>query len=214
VVASALHSDGVQVYSSSTTQTASSTFTADWTGQANTPVVEWAEKMAPHLQHCGDEDYMQCYDASFPAQVLTYWQSSCSGSCSVLWSNGDLQCVLFVTGAYGAAGQSLPYAPDAVYFWQDYANLAGWTEYANGTALPEPGDIIVWQDGSGAYPGSGAGHVAIVTDVQAPTATQTGFVQFAQGNSYDAVDTQPIDNSDVLHTWQNFTVLGYIRHTS
>ncbi|GCE32200.1 hypothetical protein KDA_76840 [Dictyobacter alpinus] len=223
LIGSALHSDGFKTYQPVTApaQTITKngdgtiTWSNEWVGLNNQPVVSWAQKMSPHLVRCGVANYTQCYDSGFPQAVLDFWSQTCSGPCYQYWMNGNLQCVMFVTGAYGAAGQQLPSARNAVLFWEDYAGLSEWTEYANGTALPVPGDIIVWQDGENvAYPGTGAGHVAIVTDVQAPTKDATGFVQFAQGNSVNLVDTQPIDTNGYMHTWPGYKVLGFIRHTS
>jgi hypothetical protein len=184
-----------------------------WKGQENRAVVSAALSLAPLLFACGEEQHTQCYTA-MPQSLLSYWSGFCpAGSgCFPYWQSGDFQCVTFVTGAYHLAGQDLPSAPDARYFWTDraYTRANGW-EHISNTSMPYPGDIIVMTGPTL----NAAGHVAIVTDVATPTSARAGFVQFAQGNALVGVATEPLmktSSGDSMQIWAGYSILGYLRH--
>lgn len=67
--------------------------------------------------------------------------------------------------------------PDAIDWWYDYAHMPGWTEIPSAAAppdqrgVPEPGNVVIWDDG-------GAGHIAIVIDVQLPTSVRRASIAF------------------------------------
>src|SRR5437879_8010384 len=63
--------------------------------------------------------------------VLAYWQSTCQASNGSLCAearSGNLQCVEFITGAFAAIDDELPYVGNANTFWNAYRNEAGWQE--------------------------------------------------------------------------------------
>ena len=142
---------------------------------------------------------LQNYDLfdPFMKSVISYWHSACPGSnpgsvCDDA-SNGGLQCVLFVTGAFSLAGISLPYHPDAHNFWPMYQNKdvqSNWTEIPVGTGLPQMGDIVVWRswsyDAKQQARVQGAGHVAIVVAVIPPKGNTPGKAYLAAANIIDA----------------------------
>jgi|SRR5579883_34665 len=180
-----------------------------WSGKKNQAVVNAALSMTPYLRNNARE-----YVEGFPQAALDYWSEFCpwSSGCWEDWQNGNVQCVMFVFAAYGLAGQDLPSAPDAVFFWRDYQDVPGWLEIPNGTKTgPIPGDIIVWSD-------NGLGHVAIVLDVQMPTLGQAGSVTFGQANGPASIEQQPLTfdaaGNLTMQTWRGYTVLGYIRHVA
>ena len=166
--------------------------------------------MAPHLQ--GNPDAW--YDAGMPKGVLSFWSQTCpAGSgCWIDWQEGNLQCVLFVTGAYALAGFPLPAVGNAIDFWSLYQNRPGWMEIPSAAALPTqrslpmPGDIMVWYN-----PPPAVGHVAIVVGVRAPSGGQAGSVTFAEANGPGALVTETLLPDLSVVTWSSYTVLGYIR---
>jgi surface antigen len=138
--------------------------------------------------------------------------------------SGNLQCVEFVTGVFGALGDPLPAVGNGIDFWSLYANRSGWQEIPNGQGDPQVGDIVVWSGGQ-------YGHVAIVVSVTPPTFTQSGSVTVgeanAPGNTPGVVLGQPGNfytmtwghpnramPSGYVDTWPGFAVLGFIRQTS
>lgn len=122
------------------------------------------------------------------------------------WGNGNVQCVAFVAGVYHQAGKTLPATPNATDFWGTYHNLPGWTEVANGQALPQPGDIIALSGGV-----QGFGHVAVVTGVVPPTGGQPGRVTFAQANSPTSQGSLTIAPDGSVQAWPGYQVQGFIR---
>ncbi len=175
-------------------------------GPGNTPVVAAALTMTPYLYNCPPEQLDQCYTSGFPQAAIAFWQRTCPG-CRA-WQNGDLQCVMLVTAAYGLAGQQLPAVGNAIDFWSLYHNRPGWTEIPSGSGAPLPGDMMVL---SSPYFG-GVGHIVIVVAVRLPTNGQVGSITIAQANGPGAINTFPLPPDLVVHTWTNFTVLGFIRH--
>jgi hypothetical protein len=172
-----------------------------------------ALEIAAHLY--GNPD--TSYDTSMPQPVLHFWAGACpSGSgCWIDWQEGNLQCVLLVTGAFALAGSPLPVAGNAIDFWSLYQNRPGWLEVPSAIAppsqrgLPMPGDIMVWYD-----PPPLVGHVAIVVGVNPPLAGHNGSVTFAEANGPGSIVTQTLLPNLSVVTWSNpipYSVLGYIR---
>jgi Transglycosylase SLT domain/CHAP domain len=183
---------------------------------AGVAVAQAALSISRHLS--GDPDVW--YDAGMPQPVLQYWQSTCppGSGCWVDWQEGNLQCVLLVTGTYALAGSPLPAAGNAIDFWSLYQNRPGWMEIPSAVAppsqrgLPMPGDIMVWYD-----PPPRVGHVAIVVGVNPPINGQNGSVTFAEANGPGALVTQTLLPDLSVITWSSpipYTVLGYIRPAS
>lgn len=153
-------------------------------------------------------DRLQNYNPSDPfmRKVISYWLPTChnkDGSLCEVASNGDLQCVEFVTGAFLLAGISLPYAPDAHYFWPDYQNKqaqSDWQEIPAGSGLPEMGDIVVWKtwhyDAKQKVRVEDAGHVAIVVAVIPPQGNTQGRVYLAQANASSSITVRQALNQD------------------
>ena len=166
--------------------------------------------MAPHLS--GNPDAW--YDAGMPQPVLSFWSQTCPArsGCWIDWQEGNLQCVLFVTGAYALAGSPLPAAGNAIDFWSLYQNRPGWVEIPAAAAppaqrsLPMPGDIMVWYN-----PPPAVGHVAIVVGVNPPSGRHNGSVTFAEANGPGALVTETLLPDLSVVTWSAYTVLGYIR---
>jgi len=187
----------------------STTQTGDCTGNGAGAAMA-ALAMAPHLQ--GNPDAW--YDAGMPQPVLSFWSQACpAGSgCWIDWQEGNLQCVLFVTGAYALAGSPLPAAGNAIDFWSLYQNRPGWVEIPAAAALPAqrsmpmPGDIMVWYN-----PPPAVGHVAIVVGVTPPSGGHTGAVTFAEANGPGALVTETLLPDLSVVTWSAYSVLGYIR---
>jgi CHAP domain len=181
-----------------------------WTGKENKPVVDAALFLVSHLDNCGPEMYTQCYH-DMPQDLLNYWAAGCppGSGCYNFWQSWDFQCVTFVTGVYRLAHQDLPDAPNAKDFWGYY--WPGW-EHVSATSMPWPGDIIV-MTGPTIF---AAGHVAIVVDVQPPHNGHAGYVEFAQGNAPNRLDTMALTQDQYgnlsMHIWTNYTILGYLRH--
>lgn len=154
------------------------------------------------------------YDAGMPATVTRFWGQACpAGSgCWTDWQEGNLQCVMLVTGTFALAGHPLPVAGNAFDFWGLYQDRAGWTRIPAGAAPvgqrqpPDPGDIMVWWD-----PPPAVGHVAIVTAVTLPHAGQAGAVTFAEANGPGSLVTEPLLPDLSVQTWPGYLVYGYIR---
>lgn len=172
-----------------------------------------ALSIAQHLSGVPDA----WYDAGLPRPALAFWASVCpAGSgCWTDWQEGNLQCVMLVTGTYALAGSPLPVSGNAVDFWSLYQNRPGWVEIPSSAALPAqrglpaPGDIIVWWDAPPAV-----GHVAIVLAVQPPLGSHNGAITFAQANGPRPIDTMTLLPDLSVATWPGYAVLGYIRPTS
>ena len=189
-------------------------------GGSNSQVVAAAELMAAHLTG----PRAQVYGTDFPQAVVHYWASVCpeqgtdpTKGCYPDWQSGTLQCVMFVTGAYFLANQTLPAAGNAIDFWSLYKNRAGWQEVpasptspAAQRGLPAAGDIMVWSDDP-KYVQEAFGHVAIVLSVTPPSTGADGSVTFAEANGPGSVVSQPIAPDMTVRTWTHYTVLGYIR---
>jgi hypothetical protein len=157
-----------------------------------------AMQLAADLRGANNRSYDP---ATTPSAAQAVWQTPG-------WGNGNVQCVAFVDGAYRQAGIALPAAPNAADFWSAYAALPGWTEIANGSGLPRPGDIIAMRGGE-----QGFGHVAIVTGVTPPQGGQPGTVTIAQSNSPTATDTLTIQPNGQVVSWPGFTIQGFVRPT-
>lgn len=185
-----------------------------WHGPANQAVVRAGLSIAAGLYN-GPPDGLDTWylPMRIPA-ALGYWQRSCPG-CQA-WAQGNLQCVMLITAAYGLAGQPLPYVGNAVTFWTSgaYAHLPGWAMLP-AVALPYPGDMVVL---SSPYFG-GVGHIALIVDVDLPARPgETGSLQFVQANGPGPLNQVPLWENRAgqftMGIWQRYTVLGYIRHTA
>lgn len=187
--------------------------TTAWTGERNQAVVNEAVHIASAIYNCGADGLGQCYDASLIPDAVAYWQRTCPGCAA--WQNGNLQCVMLLTAAFGLAGQDLPYVGNAITFYTSgaYLNLPGWEELSP-LSMPEPGDIIVLNS---PFFG-GVGHVVLVVDVKPPQNGQAGYVQFAQANGPGSINQEPLtqDASGGLHMqiWPQYTIKCYIRHAA
>lgn len=185
--------------------------TTVWTGERNQAVVDEAVHIASAIYNCGADGLGACYDASVIPDAVAYWQYTCPGCAA--WQNGNLQCVMLLTAAFGLVGQDLPYVGNAITFYTSgaYLNLPGWEELSP-LSMPEPGDIIVLNS---PFFG-GVGHVVLVVDVKPPQNGQAGYVQFAQANGPGSINQEPLtqDASGGLHMqiWTDYTVMSYIRH--
>lgn len=202
-------------------------------GASLSQVASAAGLMAAHLSGPRAQDY----GTDFPQAVVHYWASSCpeqgtdpTKGCFLDWQSGTtcqehpdwqqaaaaqhlscgLQCVLFVTGAYALANQTLPVTGNAIDFWGLYQRQTGWKEISAGAGLPAPGDIMVWSDDP-KFVGEAFGHVAVVLSETPPSAGQDGSVTFAEANGPGPVVTQTIAPDLSVQTWLHYTVLGYIR---
>jgi hypothetical protein len=171
------------------------------------------------------------YDSANPflTKFINYWKDYCSGT--TLCDSGNLQCVSFVVGVFGALGHPLPAAliGDGHQFWDHATNLTDWEKISvplgpNNKTLdakhkPQRGDLIGWSGGA-----EGRGHIAIVVDLQEPTQDADGWITIADANF-------PGDRySDVAHTgntsrltwhydgridnWPNLTIQGFMRQTT
>jgi hypothetical protein len=188
-------------------------------GVGDAPVAQAAALLAAHLTGPRAQDY----GSDFPEAVIHYWEQVCPSvplspaqGCYLNWQSGNLQCVLFVTGAYALAGQPLPVAGNAVDFWTLYQHQAGWRELpvagvsTSARSLPLPGDMLVWADDPAFVP-EAFGHVAIVLSVTPPVAGRDGSVTFAEANGPGALVTQALSPDRSLRTWPHYTLLGYLR---
>ena len=189
-------------------------------GGSNGQVVAAARLMAAHLTGPRAQDY----STDFPQAVVHFWASVCpeqgndpTKGCYPDWQPGNLQCVMFVTGAYALANQALPAAGNAIDFWSLYQSRAGWKEIPAAPTtpsaqrgLPAAGDIMVWSDDP-KFVKEAFGHVAIVLSVTPPSAGADGSVTFGEANGPGSVVSQPIAPDMTVRTWVHYTVLGYIR---
>jgi hypothetical protein len=190
----------------------------------------------------------------FMQSVIGYWAKVCPGSgphgiCTFAQS-GNLQCVEFVTAAYFLGGDPLPQAPDAEQFWDAYAHQSGWHQIPSPSAFPTAakqtpnlGDLIVFKGGAHLENGNTVeyGHIGVVVNFQAPSATQNGSIEVAEGNGpgtkFPPQSTHPWVASDkpgntylmtvhpdyTISTWgpytldgvaySGMTVLGFLHHT-
>ena len=177
-------------------------------GSHGTVVAQAALMMAQHLSGVPDNVY-----TSMPQPARTYWNSVCPQGtrCWSLWQSGNLQCVMFVQGAFGYIGDDLPKSGNAIDFYGNYAHLSGWKEIAPGTGLPAAGDMIVWRNSP---PNSLFGHIAIVIQVIKPDAkTGLGSVTFVQANGPRPIETQVLLSDGQVETYAHSQVITYIRQT-
>jgi hypothetical protein len=178
--------------------------------------------------------YLNNYDPNDLVVRKAYqkWLSDCGGSpCSDMVS-GNLQCVKFVEGVFTLANDPLPFHHDALTFWSDYTNLAGWSEIKSTyypvaeRGWPAPGDMMIWadDDASGNPDWSSPGHIAVVVNVTIPDPAHgiSGQVVVAQGNGPGNLwnpnkalpgnlYTMALDSQKTVFTWGGFTVIGFIR---
>jgi Transglycosylase SLT domain/CHAP domain len=131
----------------------------------------------------------------FMQSVIGYWAKVCPGSgpdgLCALAQSGTMQCVEFVTAAYFLGGDPLPQAPNAEQFWDTYAHQPGWQQIPSPSTFPEAtkqapnlGDLIVFKGGAHLEQGNRVeyGHIGVVVTFQAPSATQNGSIEVAEGN--------------------------------
>jgi hypothetical protein len=177
-------------------------------GIENRAVAAAAALLAGHLTG----PRAQSYDDTIPLVVLHYWQQICppASLCYQDWQPGNLQCVLFVLGAFALSGDPLPVSGNAIDFWALYRNRGGFREIPTGTDLPAPGDLMVWWDDPRAV-GEPYGHVAIVLERTPPRAERPGSVTFAEANGPGAIVTEALLPDMTVLTWPHYRVLGYIR---
>lgn len=150
---------------------------------------------AETLQHHVFGSLANQYDLSDPViqRVSQYWFASCGrhGQICEQARSGNLQCVLFVTGAFYLGGNPLPAVGNAQDFWWLYQNRAGWKQiYATAfppaqRGLPAPGDLMVWQGGRHLEQGRMVeyGHIAVVVRVVPPKDGHHGSITVAQANA-------------------------------
>jgi hypothetical protein len=132
---------------------------------------------------------------TFMQRVMSYWATYCpgtgTGGICALAQSGNLQCVQFVTAAYWLGGDPLTDHPDAVMFWQNYANKPGWQQIPSPSAdpsapkeAPHLGDLMVFRGGTHLEQGKMVeyGHIGIVVNFTAPSASQNGSIEIAQAN--------------------------------
>jgi hypothetical protein len=182
----------------------------NWTGQENQAVVNEALYLAAAMYNGPPDGYDTWYHAAMIPDVF-----SCAACGN--WTQGDVQCVAFITAAYALAGQPLPYWKNMnaidYYTSGDYANAPGW-EMVSPYSMPLPGDIVVLNS---PYFGR-VGHVVLVVDVQPPRDGRPGYVQFAQANGPGSLNQEPLyqDTHGNLHMsiWPNYTIETYLRHVS
>lgn len=185
-----------------------------WRGPENRAVVVAALYIAAGLYNGPPDGLDTWYQPARIPAALAYWKRTCSGCAA--WAEGNLQCVMLITAAYGLAGQPLPYVGNAVTFWTSgaYAHRPGWAMLPPG-ALPYPGDMVVL---SSPYFG-GVGHIALIVDVRLPARPgEVGSIQFVQANGPGSLNQMPLwenlAGQFTMGIWQRYTVLGYIRHTA
>ncbi len=189
----------------------------EWTGQRNQPVVDHALHIAAGLYDGPPDGLDTWYHADQIPDALAYWNKTCPGLCGRSYKQGNLQCVMLVSAAYGLANQSLPFAGDAITFWTSgiYQRTSGW-EAVPPTDMPYPGDILVLDSGQNF---DGVGHVAIIVDVKPPNPKTgaPGDIQIAEANGPDPLVQLPLtqDAAGNLHLqiWRGYTVKGYLRHS-
>jgi hypothetical protein len=181
----------------------------NWTGQRNQAVVNEALYLAAAMYNGPPDGYDTWYHAEMIPDVFC-------AECGT-WTQGDVQCVAFITAAYALAGQPLPYwrNMNAIDYYTsgDYAHAPGW-EMVSPYSMPLPGDIVVLNS---PYFGR-VGHVVLVVDVQPPHNGKPGYVQFAQANGPGSINQESLyqDSHGNLHMsiWTNYTVETYLRHVS
>src|SRR5260370_36535644 len=187
-----------------------------WTGQSNQTVVAMAIYVVSGLHNGPPDNYDTWYNASQIPAAIAYWQKTCPG-CGA-WAQGNVQCFMLITAAYGLAGQ-LPDigSMNAIDFWKSgfFANRPGW-DMGSPTAIPYPGDMLVLDSGSKFQ---GVGHIATIVDVKQPGAAgQEGYAHFAEANGPGQIIQMPLrENASgqfSLGMWSGYSVAGYIRHTS
>lgn len=172
-------------------------------------VVAAAFAMAAHLH--GDPDVW--YDSGFPPAAILFWEQTCPGCWE--WQNGELQCVMFATAAYGLAADPLPAAGNAIDFWALYHSRPGWFEIPSGASprgqrgLPAPGDLMVWFNSNEPI----LGHIAVVVGLSPPSGGRSGELTFAEANGPAPIITTELLPDLSVATWPHYTVLGYIRQT-
>lgn len=186
-----------------------------WRGPENEAVVSAALYVASGLYNGPPDGYDTWYHAATIPAAIAYWQRTCPGCAA--WAQGNLQCVMLITAAYGLTGQSLPYVGNAITFWTSgaYRQQPGWAMVPP-TALPYPGDMIVLDSGANFQ---GVGHIVIVVDVEPPGGPgHPGYVQFAEANGPGAIVQMPLHEEVSGHfslgIWRGYTVMGYIRHVT
>lgn len=186
-----------------------------WRGPANRLAVSAALYVASGLYNGPPDGYDTWYHAEQIPAAIAYWQRTCPGCAA--WAQGNLQCVMLITAAYGLAGQPLPYVGNAITFWTSgaYRHLPGWAMIAP-SALPYPGDMLVLDSGVNFQ---GVGHIVLVVDVAVPLGSgHPGYVQFAEANGPGAILQMPLreDASGAfsMGIWRGYTVMGYIRHVT
>jgi hypothetical protein len=190
------------------------------TGPGNSEIAQYAQEMAFHLHDGGPNGFDVVMDSGFPQGALDFWDKVCGYTGCASKLSGNLQCGQFIGMAYGWAGLPLVGANVTLDWWTAYGNdaqgnpkHAGWTEIANGTGLPEPGDILIFDTPPGPF--AGEGHGGIVLNVQPPLGKSYGAVVFAEANGPTPFVTMPLaPNGAVQVTWRGYTVKGFIRHTS
>jgi hypothetical protein len=196
-------------------------------GATDCELVYAAMTLEYHLNGADENDYPHTGGDiptdPFLRPIWDYWKQVCGGSVCSDMVPGNVQCVEFVKGAFFLAHEPVTVHPDAIDWWYAYAHMLGWTEIPSAAVppdqrgVPEPGDVVIWDDG-------GAGHIAIVIDVQLPTSVKDGWVEVAQGNgpgnrfpgsdwpgNYLKMVLKP-DLSVI--TWPGYRVMGYIRETA
>ncbi len=186
-----------------------------WAGPRNQAVVNAALYVASGLSNGPPDNLDTWYRVDRIPAAVTYWQQTCSG-CSA-WQQGQLQCVMLITAAYGLAGQPLPpfNNMNAIDFWTSgfFAHRDGW-EMIPPTSIPYPGDMAVF-----ASPHfDGVGHIVIIVDVKLPDSTgHGGYVQFVEANGPGALVQMPLvldtNGHYLMGIWTTYTVKGYIRHS-
>lgn len=195
----------------------------EWTGQRNQSVVEKALYVASGLYNGPPDGLDTWYVPDQIPNALAYWRQTCPGFCDGVYAQGNLQCVMLVTAAYGMdwhglPGQKLPYVGAAITFWLSdvYQHTSGW-EAVMPTDMPYPGDILVLDSGTNF---GGVGHVAIIVDIKPPNQRTgaAGYVQFAEANGPGPLAafslTQDATGNLNLHVWHGYKLKGYIRHSA
>lgn len=155
----------------------------------------------------GDPDV---FYRTMPPAVLAYWQQLCPGCTS--WQNGNLQCGMYAVGVYAWAGVPVPAVPNAAKdFWPTYAQNAfpGWIEVPDGTGLPQPGDLMVFDTPH--WPTS-PGHIAVVIAVTPPAGGHNGAVTFGEANGPAPILRWALlPTNSLVVPWNGYSMLGYIR---
>lgn len=146
---------------------------------------------------------------------------------------GVVQCVSFVDSVYRmATGKSVPVAPNAGTWWQDYyldGTEPGFKGIPVASGPPQPGDFIVywdWDASAHSYQpphlvnGNWVdfGHIAMIVGVQRPQGGRDGFIIIAQGNADHVLAEQSLSVSGSVWSVGKYDLgqqaQGYIRITS